>query len=719
MSRSLTLIACVAALSISGTTLAQTAQWKLVRPTNTGIPGIQLHSGSMGPGGTIWVAARWPIRGEGGVGVYDPATDVWTTYSNVDTPMPSDWINEVVFDGDVAWFATGAGLVRKAGDQWTKWTTANAPFVHNQIDDVFIAPNGDVWVNNSGVQTSSAAILRLSGGVWTKFVVGAQIPFAPPWNQLSEVLVTPDGHAWVANGVLNGVAEYDGSAWTLRGENVGRFGHGMVDQAGDLWFVAGIGGGNSFWRCQRASNTWTHFGPGDKTPFVDTTITRLGTDAAGNLYCGNWVGQVIRFNGTTFDQVADVGDAVYGIGAAANGDLWIVTLGNGQTGELHHLDPFGTTIRRYNTWNTGMPDYFVDGMSVDAQGDLWFATGEAGLSRFDGLRWRNWGNHNSGSEPYPWAGNEPMGAFFMDSTGMGWMGGNGIGRWEPATGEFTGFWNWQNNPGIEVSIFRSFAEDATGTIFAADESGNVFRFNGTIWQKQPTTAGGYTSVYAGVKSDSQGRIWAMGWLKAWLWNGTSWAEVGQTWNIFDRGGIKCFDIGPDDTLWIGTNEGLLRVTAQGQTSFHTTANSPLPAKQVQSIDVRADGVIALSAHEFMSTTPFPTGVAVIDGDINTAANWKIYRYGQTPIPHYQLGAVCWDASNSLWISAISEGCAVLLAPDTCYPDCTGDSSLTIADFACFQAKFASQDPYADCNASGSLTVADFGCFQNSFGQGCP
>jgi hypothetical protein len=57
--------------------------------------------------------------------------------------------------------------------------------------------------------------------------------------------------------------------------------------------------------------------------------------------------------------------------------------------------------------------------------------------------------------------------------------------------------------------------------------------------------------------------------------------------------------------------------------------------------------------------------------------------------------------------------------DACYPDCNGAGGLTIADFACFQAKFAAADPYADCNASGSLTIADFGCFQSRFAAGCP
>ncbi len=55
----------------------------------------------------------------------------------------------------------------------------------------------------------------------------------------------------------------------------------------------------------------------------------------------------------------------------------------------------------------------------------------------------------------------------------------------------------------------------------------------------------------------------------------------------------------------------------------------------------------------------------------------------------------------------------------CYPDCNGDGTLNLADFGCFQTKFALADPYADCNGDSLLNLADFGCFQTKFALGCP
>ncbi len=90
-----------------------------------------------------------------------------------------------------------------------------------------------------------------------------------------------------------------------------------------------------------------------------------------------------------------------------------------------------------------------------------------------------------------------------------------------------------------------------------------------------------------------------------------------------------------------------------------------------------------------------------------AGNYEVYAtwlVGSTPQqPPVLMGTI--DVSTS--------------CPAPCYPDCNADGSLTIADFGCFQGKFANQDPYADCNQSGTLTIADFGCFQTKFALGCP
>ncbi len=80
--------------------------------------------------------------------------------------------------------------------------------------------------------------------------------------------------------------------------------------------------------------------------------------------------------------------------------------------------------------------------------------------------------------------------------------------------------------------------------------------------------------------------------------------------------------------------------------------------------------------------------------------------------HQDVGPAYWEVRGT--VTTFSR--VVLPA---CYADCNGDSVLNIADFGCFQTKFALQDPYADCNMDGLLNIADFGCFQTKFALGCP
>jgi len=54
----------------------------------------------------------------------------------------------------------------------------------------------------------------------------------------------------------------------------------------------------------------------------------------------------------------------------------------------------------------------------------------------------------------------------------------------------------------------------------------------------------------------------------------------------------------------------------------------------------------------------------------------------------------------------------------CYPDCTGEGTLDIFDFICFQDAFVQGDPYADCTGEGTYDIFDFICFQDAFVVGC-
>ncbi|MDZ4755907.1 MAG: hypothetical protein SGJ11_15595 [Phycisphaerae bacterium] len=329
----------------------QNADITIIKPSNTGVPGEEARVMTFDPRGNLWVFGRWPFWGEGGLamlpidelsyvqlpgGGFD--SGAWRVWSNVDYPIPSVYVADVEFDaGGVAWIASQAGLSRfdrfaPASEQFFTYTMANAPFVVNGIRSMDFDAQGNLWLVNANVQSSNGALLQFNPvtEAWTKYTVGAELPWAPPWNAPGSVHVGASGTVYVNNEVLSGFAEFDGRTWT----------------------------------------------------FHD---------------------------------------------------------GNGTLGTVRHYTDDGTLLERMNTYNSGLPDYFVDNIQRDASGNMWFATGEGGLSRMEGwdvakdnpTRWRNWGNHNDLSEPNPWAGNEPMYSMYEDAGGFIWMGATSTvhGRW--------------------------------------------------------------------------------------------------------------------------------------------------------------------------------------------------------------------------------------------------------------------------------------------------
>jgi hypothetical protein len=622
----------------------------VVNPNVTGIPGEEVRLARWAPDGRLWVAARWPFWGQGGIGVYDRHSRTWEVWSSATTPLPSQFVNDVEFEADgTAWIATDGGLVRKEGDVWTVWNGPNSPLAFDKVGDLSLAPNGHVWVNNSSFSAAGDAIYDFDGvSTWVKYSVPTQIPFAAPWTDLSEVFVDSQGIVWVANDTLGGVARFNGSTWTLLGAGVDRFDDMAEDGFGNLWLMGHpVGGAYAFYR---------YNGSAFKAYPISAPQVLLSDPTDGSIYVGSWNGIVVRTadGGQSVQTFAQGLNKVIGLAPdPENDELWIATLG-----ALGHFSAAGDLVADYNTWNTGFPDYFVDSFWSDDEDHFWVATGEAGLSRFDGLRWRNWGNHNVGSEPYPFAGNEPMGAVFQDSTGTHWFGGNGIARWHSDTGQFDGFWNWQNNPGMGVTLFTSFAEDAGRPhVRGGQVRGGVplRRRAAAVDQRSQRVC---PFDLPGMVSDSEGDVWVGAWFDIHHWNGTAWSQVTlpDPQYFFDLGGINVMAIGPDDVLWLGTVEGLVRWDGTTFTRY-TPGSTPLPGPIVTGIDVRADGLIGIASRG--ESAAQPSGVALLDGDPAVPRAGRPSSMERPPSRTGSSPAPPSTRAGDFWVSALSEGAAVV------------------------------------------------------------
>ena len=98
-------------------------------------------------------------------------------------------------------------------------------------------------------------------------------------------------------------------------------------------------------------------------------------------------------------------------------------------------------------------------------------------------------------------------------------------------------------------------------------------------------------------------------------------------------------------------------------------------------------------------------------------NVETHPSGPAFVASHAVGAGASPAVAGGWVFTVGLG-GLYAFPPPCKPDCNTDGVLNLADFGCFQTRFALGDPYADCNGDGVRNLADFGCFQTAFALGC-
>jgi ligand-binding sensor domain-containing protein len=722
-------VAAILGLAWTSTPAPAQVEFNTVKPSTTGVPGSEVRVQTFDAEGNLWIAGRWPFWSEGGLAMLPVSehghtpigdgfdTGLWQVWSSVHHPIPSVYIYDIEFTPDgMMWIASDGGLTRfdrfaaTPEAMWHTFNVGNAPLLMNGVRSVDSDSEGRLWLVNAQVNSSNGALFRYDpdSNAWTQYTVGQELPWDPPWLRLSSVHVGSDDTVYVTNAVLAGYAERDPATgdWHHNAEGV-QFSGGMQDPAGNLWFLGGVSG-PGVWKWNGSSfQSWLSLGG-------TSTMTGLGLDLEGTVYVSTWYGGVFRMVGGDTPSLFVNADAIpRSMVQRPGGDFWINNYGgNGILGTVRHYSPSGALLERINTDNSGLPDYFIDNIQTDRDGNLWFACGEAGLSRMLGsdghpdhpTRWRNWGNHNDGSEPYPWAGNEPMHSMYHDDEGYIWMGGNGVGRWDSEALQFTDFWNWQNS-NLGVDSFVRIIEDGNGDIWIASDYTGIYRLNPETNDWESHLFGQGTSNYVNdMIRDNDGNVWVATDVSLHFFNGTHWFAVGPA-NGSPVEWPTTLAADPTGGIWIGADNGLIHYEA-AEWTVYDMSNSPIPANHVHGLDVREDGLVGMAVAEFGPVTPFPNGVVLFDGE-----NWEVFTYEEHPLPHYQLGDVEFDAEGDIWVSTISEGVTeIVLHDEGPMGDINGDGNVDVADLVSLVLAWGPcSDPFdcpTDLNGDGTTDVAD-------------
>ncbi|HLB02193.1 MAG TPA: two-component regulator propeller domain-containing protein [Nitrospiria bacterium] len=217
---------------------------------------------------------------------------------------------------------------------------------------------------------------------------------------------------------------------------------------------------------------WQPYQPGQG--LGDLWVYDLAFDPRGTLWIATWKG-VSRFDGKAFktykteDGLVDAW--VYTLSLDPKGYFWFgteggVTFYNRQRWKSWtHKDGLGATLpqekeavqayplpiphhqeqsKQVQSYN---PNYVISSV-VDRQGNAWFGTWGAGLSRFDGKHWKNYTSHDGLS------GNV-INSLAIDRDGVLWIGTNGgVSRYAQR-----GFINYSKETGLLADTIYAIAID--------------------------------------------------------------------------------------------------------------------------------------------------------------------------------------------------------------------------------------------------------------------
>jgi len=206
--------------------------WTLWTEADSDLPDDWVTCVRVDNAGRTWVGTL-----TGGLAVLQGGA--FTVYDAQNSPLTTNHITSVNFEGTTAWITTdGGGLYSFNGTTWANYNSANTGFEIDVCYDVDIDGAGNKWI-----ATLSGGLLKMAGSIFTSFnPADSDIPF----EFVRSVAVESDTSIWVGMGFTDndsGLVRFNGSTqFTVYSEvtvpdihfrNVWDI---LVTPAGEKWF---------------------------------------------------------------------------------------------------------------------------------------------------------------------------------------------------------------------------------------------------------------------------------------------------------------------------------------------------------------------------------------------------------------------------------------------------------------------------------------------------
>ncbi len=468
----------------------------------------------------------WVGYQDGGLWSYDGSN--WTDYRTWNSSIPSEVVFDIATDSNgVMWVATGGGLVKIKNGNWQVYTPLNSSLPSYYIYAIDIDENGKIWL-----ATADKGVVVFDGNkTWTVFNSSNS---GLTSDKILAIEHDTAGKYWI--GTEKGLFLYENQTWknfTVDNSALpSNYVYSLVSASGNRIFVGTLNG-----LAMYDGISWTTHYKLNNSP-VKGTINNILTVQNHSAWIGTSKG-LYKYDGNNVIEKFFFGRPVSALAKGANNKMLIGT----QQGGLFILD--NGSLDTLN--DPIISNYNINAITEDNVGNIWISTDYNGLVKY------NSGHYEKFSSSDSTLPNDNVSCLLADGNNL-WIGTKkGLARLNLQN------YNWKvytpDNSGLPGYGIIQIKKDNTGTLWA---------LVGSYWN---------------------GSSWDVGGLAKFTGNG--WTAIPRDVSGLSKKSLLSFDIATDNTLWIGTNAGIVKFVGENNFSVYDISNSPIPTNNVTNIALDA------------------------------------------------------------------------------------------------------------------------------------